>query len=102
MMVVACKVAEVPPGEGKRIELPGRAPIAVFNVGGRFYAIDDTCTHGEASLCEGFADGTVVECPFHAGTFDLVTGKALTFPATEPVRAYAARVEGEDVVLEFD
>ncbi|HYM02064.1 MAG TPA: bifunctional 3-phenylpropionate/cinnamic acid dioxygenase ferredoxin subunit [Stellaceae bacterium] len=101
-MVVACKAADVPKGESKRVELPGRAPIAIFNVDGKYYAIDDTCTHGEASLCEGFLDGTVIECPFHSGTFDVVTGNALTYPATEPVRRYDVRVEGGDVVLNLD
>ncbi len=101
-MVVACKVVDIAPGEGKRIELPGRAPIAIFNVEGGFYAIDDTCTHGEASLCEGFLDGTVIECPFHAGSFDLTSGKALAYPATEPVKAYGVRVEGGDIILDLD
>lgn len=101
-MVVACKATDVPPGEGKRIALPGRPPIAIFNVDGTFYAIDDTCTHGEASLCEGLLDGTVIECPFHAGTFDIVTGKALAYPATEPVTVYAIRVDGGDIVLDLD
>jgi nitrite reductase/ring-hydroxylating ferredoxin subunit len=101
-MLVACKAADVPQGEGKRIELPDRPAIAIFNVDGRFYAIDDTCTHGEASLCDGFLDGTVIECPYHGGTFDVVTGKALAYPATEPVRAYGVRLEGDDIVLDLD
>lgn len=101
-MVVACKVADVPAGEGKRIALPGRAPIALFNVGGTFYAIDDTCTHGEASLCEGFLDGAVVECPFHGGSFDVTTGCALAYPATEAVKTYVVRIAGDDILLELE
>jgi len=101
-MVVACKAAAVPPGEGKRIEIPGHAPIAIFNVDGKFYAIDDTCTHGNASLCEGFLDGRVIECPFHSGSFDVVTGEALAYPATAPVTAYGVRMEGGDIVLDLD
>jgi nitrite reductase/ring-hydroxylating ferredoxin subunit len=100
-MIFACKFAELKPGEGKRIELAARPPVALFLVEGRLYAIDDLCTHGEASLCEGFLDGTIVECPFHSGTFDIVTGRALTFPATEPVRSYRVELAGEDVMVDL-
>jgi nitrite reductase/ring-hydroxylating ferredoxin subunit len=99
-MVVLCKAADVAPGECRRVEIAGREPVAVFNVEGRFFVTDDTCTHGQASLCDGFLDGKVVECPFHAGTFDVSTGAALTFPATEPLRTYPARVEAGDILID--
>lgn len=102
MMIAVCRTGDVIPGEGKRIELPGRPSIAVFNVDGTFYAIDDTCTHGEASLCEGFVEGGVVECPYHSGTFDIRSGKALTFPAVEPVGTYRVAIDGDQVCLDLD
>jgi nitrite reductase/ring-hydroxylating ferredoxin subunit len=69
---------------------------------GKFFVTDDTCTHGQASLCDGFLEGTVVECPFHAGTFEVSTGEALSYPATDPVKTYAVRIDGDDVVVDLD
>lgn len=100
-MIVACKTTELKPGESKRIELPGRPPIAIFNVDGIYYATDDTCMHGQASLCDGFLDGTTVECPFHAGTFDVATGKALAYPAADPLNTYIVRVDCDNVILDL-
>ena len=101
-MPVLCKAAAVKPGECKRVEIAGRPPLAVFNVDGRFFVTDDTCTHGQASLCDGFLDGKVVECPFHAGTFDVTTGEALTFPAVDALQTYRARIEADEVIADID
>jgi nitrite reductase/ring-hydroxylating ferredoxin subunit len=101
-MIAVCRADEVTPGEGKRIDLPGRPPLAIFKVDGAFYATDDTCTHGEASLCDGFVEGNVIECPYHAGTFDICTGKALTLPAADPIRTYKVTVDGDQVCVELD
>src|ERR1700722_16207037 len=93
----AGKGTDGPPGAVRRIEVPGRAPIAIYNVAGPFYATDDTCTHGEASLADGFLDGHVIECPFHAGTFDVRSGEALTFPCVLALGSYPVRIEASDV-----
>ena len=77
--------AEVPEGEARRFAAPGRRPIAVFNVSGVFFATDDTCTHGMASLSEGLLDGEVVECPWHAGAFNVRTGEPVAAPCTTAV-----------------
>ena len=63
-MITACTVEDLPPGESVRVE--GDPAIAVFNADGEFYAIDDTCTHQDASLSEGWLEGCFVECPLHA------------------------------------
>ncbi|GAA3817176.1 bifunctional 3-phenylpropionate/cinnamic acid dioxygenase ferredoxin subunit [Amycolatopsis tucumanensis] len=63
-------------------------PIAVFNVDGTLYAIDDTCTHQDASLADGWLDGCAVECPLHAACFDLRTGMPSGPPAKKPVRTH--------------
>jgi 3-phenylpropionate/trans-cinnamate dioxygenase ferredoxin component len=68
------------------------ALIAVFNVDGRFYAIDDICTHDGGGLAGGAVDGDQVICPRHGARFCLRTGAALTPPAYEPVRTYETRV----------
>ncbi|WP_207779397.1 non-heme iron oxygenase ferredoxin subunit [Zavarzinia aquatilis] len=86
-----CRAADVPDGGALKIERAGRPPLAVFNVGGRFFVTDDTCTHGEASLSEGEidADECVVECPWHSGAFDLATGKPCGAPCTIALKIHA-------------
>jgi len=88
-VVRLCGSAEVADGEARRVEINGRAPLAVYNVGGTFYVSDDTCSHGEASLSEGMLteDGRI-ECPWHTGSFCLKSGEALTSPADVAIRVY--------------
>ena len=68
-------------------------PIAVFNVDGELLAIDDTCTHQDASLADGWLEGCTVECPLHAACFDLRTGMPSGPPAKMPVRTHEVVVE---------
>ncbi len=84
--------SDIPPGCAARVEIDD-VPIAIFNVEGTYYALDDTCSHAEASLSEGDLDidRCVIECPLHGSSFDLRTGEPLSLPAVEPVRAH--RVE---------
>nr|WP_296771600.1 bifunctional 3-phenylpropionate/cinnamic acid dioxygenase ferredoxin subunit [Rhodococcus sp. (in: high G+C Gram-positive bacteria)] len=89
----AARVEELPDGEALRITPPGAAPIAIFNVDGEYFAIDDTCTHQDASLSEGWVEDCAVECPLHTACFDLRTGAALGAPAKIPVRTHAVLVE---------
>ena len=74
--------------------------IAVFNVAGAFYAIDDVCTHDGGGLAGGAVDGDVVICPRHGARFSLRTGAALTPPAYEAVRTYSTRVVDGTVEIE--
>ena len=98
--VKACAVADVPLGKGKCVTLKDQ-PIAIFNVGGAFFAIGDECTHDLASLAEGgVTEECTVECPWHGAAFDLRTGKALTLPAVEPVKAYKVRMNGTNLEVE--
>jgi 3-phenylpropionate/trans-cinnamate dioxygenase ferredoxin subunit len=90
-MIRACTVDELPPGESVRIA--GSPAIAVFNADGRLYAVDDTCTHQDASLADGWLEGCFVECPLHAAQFDLRTGVPTCLPAKEPVRTYSVVVD---------
>jgi 3-phenylpropionate/trans-cinnamate dioxygenase ferredoxin component len=92
-------VEEVPPGTGKQVTVNGRK-LAVFNVNGTFYAIEDTCTHRGAPLSEGECDGTEVICPWHGARFDLVSGSALSAPARTGVQAYLVQVVGNDVQVD--
>ena len=89
-MIEACHLADLPPGESVRIE--AHVPIAVFNADGELYAIDDTCSHQDASLADGWLDGCLVECPLHAASFDLRTGMPTCLPAKRPVGVYPVHV----------
>lgn len=73
--------------------------IAVFCTDGSYYALDDTCTHEEASLADGWIEGCEVECPIHAAKFDLCTGRALNLPASIPARTHKVEVRGEEIWL---
>jgi 3-phenylpropionate/trans-cinnamate dioxygenase ferredoxin subunit len=99
--VTFAKTADVKPGELALFEVAGRR-IAVANANGRFFAIDDTCTHEQCSLAEeGTLEGTVVTCGCHGAQFDVTTGAVLAPPAPEPVTAYRLRVDHDDLVLDI-
>jgi 3-phenylpropionate/trans-cinnamate dioxygenase ferredoxin component len=93
-------VTDVPPGGALGVEVQGRR-IALFNVEGTIYAIDDTCTHNGGPLSEGVPVGTAVVCPWHGAEFDLGTGEVLGPPAESPVRCYPARVVGDTIEIEL-
>ncbi len=86
------------PGAKALAEVDGR-PIAVFNVAGTFYAIDDICTHDGGPLAEGELEGAEIRCPRHGARFDVRTGKALCLPAFEPVTTHTVEVRGDDVYV---
>ena len=94
-MIRACAVADLPVGEAVRVD--GPVPVAVFHTEDGFFAVDDTCTHQDASLADGWLEGCFVECPLHAARFDLRTGAPTCLPAKEAVRTYPVVVDGGDV-----
>lgn len=76
--------------------------IAVGRTNGRFYAIDDTCTHEQCSLsADGTLEGTVVTCGCHGAQFDVTTGAVLAPPAIEPVKTYTVREDENGLVIEI-
>jgi 3-phenylpropionate/trans-cinnamate dioxygenase ferredoxin subunit len=86
-MLPVCPLAELQPGDA--IRLDASPPIAVFRTeDGEVFAIDDTCTHQDASLADGWLGGCLVECPLHASRFDLRTGQVDAPPAKRPVRTH--------------
>ena len=93
--------ADVAPGAVLRWSAPGRRALAIYNVDGEFFVTDDRCTHGMASLSEGFLDGDVIECPWHGGAFNVRTGAAAAMPCSEPIRTYPVAVEQGFVVIEY-
>ena len=98
-LVKVAETKDVPPGAAKAVEAEGRK-IALFNRGGAYYAIDDTCTHRGGPLSEGEVEGTVVTCPWHGATYDITTGNVLGPPAPRGVARYEVRVDGSDIKVE--
>jgi nitrite reductase (NADH) small subunit len=89
-------VAEIPPGHARSVVVDDRE-IAVFNVDGSFYAIDGTCPHQGGPLAEGWIDGAVVTCPWHAWCFDVRTGKMTLLGDFCEVDTFDVHVNGADV-----
>jgi nitrite reductase/ring-hydroxylating ferredoxin subunit len=105
---VVATTAEIGPGERRIVEIEGRS-IGVFNVGGRYFALRNTCPHAGAPLCEGTLsglvtsgapgeygyerEGEILRCPWHGWEFDIATGRSWFDPARPRVRAYEATVE---------
>jgi 3-phenylpropionate/trans-cinnamate dioxygenase ferredoxin subunit len=89
-MIPVCSQRDLGPGDATVVY--GSVPIAVFNVDGELYAVDDKCTHQEASLADGWLEGCFVECPLHASQFDLRTGEPHALPATKAVRTHAVHI----------
>lgn len=96
-MTVA-RVDEVAPGTGKVVELEDRV-LAVFNVGGDFYVIDNTCLHRGGPLGEGFLDGKMVTCPWHGWEYDVSTGENSLNPSLK-VNTY--RTAGRDGEIKIE
>jgi len=93
-------VDEMPVESLKKVEA-GRTPVCLAHAeDGKFYALNDICTHEEFSLCEGELWGMDVECPQHGSRFNLVTGKVTGLPAVIPAKTYPVTVEGADVFVE--
>ena len=92
------KTSDVPVNSGKTFSAPGKQ-IAVFNVEGTLYAIDNICPHKGGPLGEGTLEGTKVTCPWHGWQFEVTTGKFLPAP-DRGVASYPVKVEGDDVFVE--
>jgi nitrite reductase/ring-hydroxylating ferredoxin subunit len=98
--VELCKTDAVAAGNALKVETAGLT-VAVFNIDGQFYVMDDSCTHGPGSLSEGFIDGDVIECNFHNGQFSIKTGEVVSPPCMVPMKTYAVVMEGGKVFIEI-
>lgn len=99
-MIEICPLADLQPGDARRVDLD--PPIAVFRTDdGDVFAIDDTCTHQDASLADGWLEGCAVECPLHASQFDLRTGAVDAPPAKKPVRTHRVEIVDEVIHVEL-
>jgi len=95
--IAAASIDEVPPG-GSKVVAIGDREIALFNIRGTFYAIDNVCPHQGGPLAEGWLDGTIVTCPWHAWCFDVATGR-MTLGDFARVDAFEVQVEGSIISI---
>lgn len=98
--VAVANVNDVKEGEGKVVEANGKT-IALFNVDGKIYAIDNTCLHAGGPLGEGTCDGNIVTCPWHQWKYDVTTGVSIVNPQIR-VDTYEVKVEGDKVKVKVE
>ncbi len=91
--------AEISERSAKLVKIGDRR-IALFNVAGQFFAIDNACPHADGPLSEGEIEGDEVECPWHGSRFNIKTGAVTAEPAGKNVRTYNLRVTGDDIEVE--
>lgn len=99
--VVVAPVAELAPGSRRVVDVDD-VMIAVFNLGGEFFAIEDVCTHDGGELASGDLDGEAIVCPRHGARFCIRTGEVLEPPAYEPVDTFPVRVVNGNVEVRDD
>jgi 3-phenylpropionate/trans-cinnamate dioxygenase ferredoxin component len=97
--VTVARVSDLIPGKGVCVEANGKK-LALFLSDGKYYAIDEFCTHRNAPLHEGVCYGPQVMCPWHNSLFDLATGAHRNPPAKTGVRAYPVQIVGDDVQVD--
>ena len=96
-----CAVDNLTPGHYEVVEVDD-VLIAVFNVDGEFYALEDVCTHDYATLTGGPIKGCEITCPRHGARFDIRTGEALSAPAFEAVQTFPTRIHEQTVQVMDD
>ena len=96
--VRVAKASDIPDPGKQIVEVEDRL-VVIFHVGGKFYALDDVCTHDGGTLGEGELNGFCIACPRHGAQFDIRDGRAVTMPATRGTGAHEVKVEGDDVLV---
>ena len=98
------RVADSGLGAGEMLAVDvGRVSLAIYHLDdGSWHATDNVCTHAFAMLTDGWLEGAEIECPLHAGRFDVRTGKGLCPPVDEPLRVYPVRIDGDAVMVRMD
>lgn len=92
------RTSDLGPNEIMYVEV-GNDPVVLCNLDGDFFALNDICTHQDASLSDGEIIGDELECPLHGGAFDIRTGMPASFPVVVPVETYDIRVEGDVIYV---
>jgi nitrite reductase/ring-hydroxylating ferredoxin subunit len=95
--VKVARRSQIPEGSAIAVDAGGKK-IAIFNAGGKLFAIDNTCLHRGGPLAEGDLDGTVVTCPWHGWEYDITSGRSLDEPSKQ-VSCFELQEEGDDVLV---
>ncbi len=94
--VTVAKTGDLAPGEMTYVDVRNTA-VCLINLNGEYHAINDTCTHADASLSDGTIEGDILECPLHGGCFDIRTGAPAAMPVVTPIEVYQVRVVDDTV-----
>ena len=97
--VKVAKTADIPAGEVIGVDIGGQR-VVIANVDGEFFAIGAECTHMGGPLEDGFLEGDLLQCPWHAGEFDMKSGEGVSPPAVGSVGSFQVRVQGDDLEVE--
>jgi nitrite reductase/ring-hydroxylating ferredoxin subunit len=100
-MTFLCKTGDVPENGVIRVVIAGYPPLAIYRLDGAFYATDDRCSHGDASLSMGFIEGGSIVCPLHFGSFDIRTGTPVDAPCSREIATYTLVQQGDDLLLSY-
>lgn len=95
--IFLCNVADLPDNTVRKVENEENGDIAVYNLGGQFYATADLCSHATASLAAGDIEDDLIVCPVHWGTFHIPTGEARGFPCEINIKSYEVERDGESL-----
>ncbi|MCA9156976.1 MAG: non-heme iron oxygenase ferredoxin subunit [Planctomycetales bacterium] len=98
--IKVAEISDIPPGSSKFVDADGLL-LALFNIDGVFYALDDACPHQGAPLSEGEIRGCVVVCPWHGWEFDVTSGKRVNPFGAPNTETYRVVVEGNDVMIDL-
>lgn len=98
MIITVAAAHDLAPGEGTVVEAGGKL-VGLFNVDGRFYAVESKCLHRGGPLGEGDLEGTTLTCPWHGWQYDVTTGRHLLDPSVG-VRSFHVVVEGDEVKID--
>ena len=101
VMIEAGSINEIKPGKMKRVDTPDGKRILICNVDGEFFAVDDMCTHEDASLYLGCLKGNQVQCSLHGGMFNVKTGEATVEPAELPLKTYVVTLKNDSIQVDY-
>ena len=98
--IIVAKTNEIKPNQIKQVSIDGK-DIVVINIGGSYFAINDTCTHAGGSLSEGKVEGSIITCDWHGAQFDCKSGKLVKFPAKiNDLESYSVVIESDTIFVE--
>ncbi len=95
------KVSNFEDGMKKKV-MAGGKPLMLALVKGKFFIVEDTCTHAKASLSAGRLKGHQIQCPWHGSVFDIITGQIVALPAAIPIKTFPVEIMGDDIIVEID